>query len=124
MQSAYNDTWDVIDNHHHPPYDITLCSWNINGLTAEKLTYDILGCLFKDFDIILLSETWCYRDDTYDLQGYTYINYARSEKHPDAKRMSGGLGLFIRNSILPGIKIGHNYKDVIAWITLKKEFFG
>ena len=54
--------------------NIKLISWNINGLSQEKLNDDILGSMLKEYDIILLSETWASIDDTFDLQGFSYYN--------------------------------------------------
>ena len=73
---------------------LRICSWNIEGLNDEKL--HIVGNFLRQFDIILLSETWCHADDVYHFSGYTFVNFARKEKHPDAIRMSGGLAFSIK----------------------------
>ena len=44
--------------------------WNINGLTQDKLHNDILGKLFKNYDIILLAETWSNGQDDFALNGF------------------------------------------------------
>ena len=104
--------------------DIKLISWNINGLSQEKLNDDVLGSMLKEYDIILLSETWTSIDDTFDLQGFSYYNYPRLSKHQAAKRNSGGLGIFVRNSIQEGVEILNGNNDVIAWLRLHAPFFG
>ena len=100
-------------------YPLRICSWNIEGLNEEK--FHIMENFLRQFDIILLSEIWCHADDMYNYSGYTFVNFARKEKHPDAIRMSGGLGFLIKNEIKHGIKIGKHFKDIIAWIVLKNE---
>lgn len=107
----------------HDPYNIKVCCWNMNGLTQEKLSKDLIGGYLSDFDIVLLCETWTAADDIYELQGYTFYNYPRPFKHHNARRCSGGLGIFIRDNITKGIKIIKFTKDMIAWIRLEKQFF-
>ena len=72
----------------------------------------------------MLSETWSSDQDDISLDGYFYYNYPRNYKHPDAKRMSGGLGIFIRRELKDGVDIWSYTDDVIAWVILKKDFFG
>ena len=69
--------------------DITLCekspvplysgrclkfiSWNINGLTEEKLSDYILCIFFKKFDIIVLTETWACTD----LECFSFLQFSK-----------------------------------------------
>ena len=101
---------------------ISLCSWNIEGLNDDK--FCILESVLNQYHIILLSETWCHMDNIFHLPGYTFVNYARRDKHPGAIRMSGSIAFFIRNELKDGIQIGKHYKDNVAWIILQKELFG
>ena len=71
---------------------VNIISWNVNGLTQDKLNKDILGSLFEDYDITLLGETWASDQDDYTLEGIKYHNYPRNYKHHAAKRESGGRG--------------------------------
>ena len=103
---------------------INIISWNINGLTQDKLDDALLGSFLKKYDVILLNETWASEEDDYTLEGFVYHNYPRKCKHPKSKRESGGLGIFINDDIQEGaIKWAHT-DDIIAWIILKKSFFG
>ena len=101
---------------------VTCCSWNINGLTESKLHDDILVGFLKTHDIILLTETWTSETDSFFLDGYIFHNYPRNFKHHNALRNSGGIGIFVRKS--DGIVIGKCSEDMIAWIMLKKQYFG
>ena len=103
---------------------LKICCWNINGLTVDKLSDAILGTYLKTLDVILLSETWLNADNHVALTGFKFYNYPRRPKHPNAKKDSGGLGIFMHKRVERGIEMLHNHNDVIAWIKLKKEFFG
>ena len=74
-------------------HQINMISWNINGLTNDKLHDNMLGSFFKKFDLILLTETWTNKNSDVELQDYTFHNYPRKYKHANAKRDSGGIGL-------------------------------
>ena len=93
--------------------------WNINGLTNDKLHDNMLGSFFKKFDSILLTETWTNENSDVELEGYTFHNCPRKYKHANAKRDSGGIGIFVRNDIKNGVVIGKNHDDILAWLTLK-----
>ena len=73
---------------------LNIVTWNINGLSQDKLGENILGSMLEIYDNIMLSETWSSDQDDFFLDGYFYFNYPRSYKHPASKRMSGGLGFF------------------------------
>ena len=53
-----------------------------------------------------------------------YYNYPRKSKHLKSKREFGGLGIFIHHGIQEGILKWSHTDDNIAWIILKKSFFG
>ena len=109
------------DGRHRP---INIISWNINGLSQDKLNDALLGFFLKKIDIILLSETWESTHDAFSLDGYVYHNYPRKSKHLNSKRESGGLGIFTHHGIQEGILRWSHTDDIIAWIILKKSFFG
>ena len=94
---------------------VKICSWNINGLTQAKLSPDILGDFLARFDIILLCETWASQGDEFELEGYKFYNYPRLVRHHNAKRNSGGLGIFIKTysrwGIFPETHQGYNCVD-------------
>ena len=98
--------------------------WNINGLNQDKLSDMILGKLLKNYDIILLCETWASENDDFTLEGYDYFNYPRRYCHPKCKRDSGGLGIFIKSSLKHGIKTWRNTDDVVAWFVIDKSLTG
>ena len=106
----------------YDPNVIKICCWNVNGLTQTRLSKDLIGDYLSMFDLILLCETWAADDDDYELQGYTFYNYPRPFKQHNARRCSGGLGIFIRNSIINGVQILKLTKNMIVWIKIEKHF--
>ena len=100
---------------------LTICCWNINSLSNDKLMDDVLGNMLKTCDIILLSETWAEKSDLFEIEGYGFYNYPRSHRHHKARQESGVI--FVRVSLKHGVDILHNHSDIIAWIKLRKDFF-
>ena len=105
-------------------YELKFCFWNISGLTDEKLNHHIIGEFLKKHDIILINETWCGLDDNFTLEGYTFYNYPRLNRNHKAKRNSGGLGIFVSDTIKHGVIIGKRHEDLIAWIVLDSTVLG
>ena len=103
---------------------INILFWNIHGLSQDKLSDNILGNVLKKYDIILLSETWASDQDEFALDGFEYHNYPRKHIHPNGKRNSGGLGVFIRQTIREGVDKWCHSDDIVAWYILRKSFFG
>ena len=131
--SKENDAADVNDcghslsyNHNHirTGREIKFCSWNICGLTTYKLHDDILGRFLKQYDIVLLTETWAKTNDNLGLENYVFYNFKRNALHPNAKRSSGGIGVLIKRDIIKGVEIRKHTDDIISWIKLKKAYFG
>ena len=104
--------------------NISILAWNINGLSQDKSNDAILGLLLKRHDIISLNETWAANNNEYQLEGFTYYNYPSKSKHLKSKRESGGLGIFIRHDIHKGVSLWSHTDNIVAWIILKKTFFG
>ena len=102
---------------------IRFCFWNINGLTATKLSDCVLGGFLKSFHVIMLCETWSDGSDSFELEGFVYYDFPRKYRHKNAKRASGGLGLFVNNEIKRGVEIIKNCKDVLLWVKLRSDFF-
>ena len=99
---------------------INILFWNIQG----KLSDNILGNMLKKYDIILPSENWASDQDEFALDGFEYHNYPRKHIHPNGKRNSGGLGVFIRQTIREGVDKWCHSDDIVAWYLLRKSFFG
>ena len=78
--------------------------------------------LISSQDIIILSEIWNGSDYNPYNSLYKYTQVTRSQKHPNAKRHSGGIGILISKYIEKGVKI-ENKCDFLVWIRLDSKFF-
>ena len=104
---------------------LTVCFWNIRGLYHYKLCKNICGSFLAEFDLILLCETWSENNNTFELDGCVYLDIYCNYKHRSARRGSGGIGIFVRNSMYrKGIELYRANDDKIAWVKLKKKFLG
>ena len=61
--------------------------------------------------------TFIYRDTI-------RITFFRKVKHKRAKRKSGGIFIFIWDSLKDGVSIIRNHFDTIIWLKLDRHFFG
>ena len=103
--------------------NVKFCSWNICGLYDHKLCDDMLGPFLKLHDVIFITETWACDTDHFRLEGYVYHNFSRKIKHPNAKRNSGCIGIFIRKEMAEGIEIKNCIDDVVVWVKLNGYFW-
>ena len=103
-----------------------ICFYNIHGLTLNKLSDDLLGSFFKSFSLILLCETWLDKSQTDEfdvVDQYSFFNFARKFKHPNAIRGSGGLGVYVHKSFQHGIEFTRSVDDIVTTMKIKKEVF-
>ena len=107
---------------------LTISSWNVNGLF--KRIDGQRFCKLDDIDfqrkltsdIIFLCETHAQLNEALSLEGYRYIANCRTE---DNRRSSKrGLGIFIKHSIVKGIKIVDKSCSEYLWLRLDQQFFG
>ena len=100
-----------------------IASWNVHGLTRNKLqNTDFINTICKN-DIIFLYEIWTSKNSSLQINGFECYNFYRRYQSRRANRSSGGVVLYIRNSIAKGIEIVKNHHDSITWMKLKKCFF-
>lgn len=99
-------------------------SWNVEGLSNEKKNNKDFSDFITGFDLICLYETWTSKNSKIDLIGYSKpIHSYRRFQNKRAKRASGGLLIYIKDSIRKGVKLVKNDIDTIIWVKLEKEFF-
>ena len=95
---------------------IGVLSWNVNGLTTNKLKdTDFLSYICK-YDINFLYESWTQKKSDIDINGYKCFNLYRKFQNRRANSYSGGIVLYIRDSISDGVKLVRNHYDCIIWI--------
>ncbi len=82
---------------------ISICSWDVNGLTVNKLIS--LSETINQYDIIFFYETWLKPNYPFNLnvQGYKSHSVCRKQTNRKSKRGSGGLLCYIKEEIANGV---------------------
>ena len=104
--------------------NISICTWNVGGLFPANLNKITDANLLEEIighDIILLTETHLGKDENIVLSGYKYYPVCRPISANN--RYFGGLVIFIKVTILPGIEIMKNTNLDSQWVKLDKLFF-
>lgn len=68
-------------------------------------------------------ESWTSKDSKIDLSGYKAYNFYRKFQHRKARRNSGGIILYCKETIYDGISVIRNHFDTIIWVKFDKKFF-
>ena len=104
---------------------IKIGTWNINGLgnNAEKLRDDEFVKIIEKFDIFSLIETWHTSKTKIRLRGFDSLDVMRTKKCKRG-RNSGGIVVYIRNSIRKGISEMKSKIPDSMWLKFNKNFFG
>ena len=96
---------------------------NIQGLSTKtnpKLETEEVKLLFSENDCILFTETWGNEHTDFHVNGFTHYMLNRTEYKTNSKRSSGGIILYLKNTL---IKPDSNvlYKtdsDDVIWLKL------
>ena len=65
-----------------------------------------------------VQETKLNNIDVISLNNYTFLSQTRKQKFI---RHSGGIGVFIKNELLPFVKIKESESDYILWLQFSKQ---
>lgn len=111
--------------------NLRISCWNIHGYKCKGLNK------FKDpsfksnliqQDIFCLQETHCDLEDALKLDEFPNpVHLIRSKvksKKRKTKKRYGGLSVYVRNTIRPGVKFLEHATNDFIWIKLDKSFFG
>ena len=99
-------------------------SYNAQGLSAYKLNDpEFLRCIFK-YDFVLICETWTSLSSSYDVQNYQSFPSHRVKFDANATRFSGGVILYVKDHLSPGVTVVKDDVPDIIWVKLDKIFFG
>ena len=104
--------------------NISICTWNVGGLVSAnstKLSDPMFLKEISSHEIILLTETHVSQDMNIVLPGYKYFPVCRPKSRNN--RYFGGLGIFIKSDILPGIEILKNTSLDYQWLKLDDKGF-
>jgi hypothetical protein len=104
-----------------------ISTWNINEYISKCYNkfqdQDFINNLV-DQDIFCLQETHCDLDQCLQLDDFSRPVHLIRPKLKQIGKRSGGLSVYIRNNIRPGVKfLEHETNDSI-WVKLCKKFFG
>lgn len=98
--------------------------WNVYGLTKAKLRDPTFLNLFKDYDFVVMSETWTKAIDVINIQDFHPFPAHRTEQNPNLlKQTRGGVIIFVKDRLIDGVKVLKVSSDLI-WIKLDCAFFG
>ena len=111
------DSHPVIGEHSN----LSVCMWNIRGISNKLNDSEIQKMLF-DHDIIILVETMKDCNFEIDVPGFTSYHFGGKKKHKKTKRASGGIDIMIRDSISKAITVD-SPGEIIVWVTLKSNYF-
>ena len=98
-------------------------TWNCNGLSNDKRTDIEFQKLVFSYDIVILSESWADKESFVNVSGYKCFNFYRKFRHPNARRNSGGILVYCKDSVVNGVSIIKNHCDTLIWLKLDKLFF-
>lgn len=76
---------------------------------------------YVDGDIICINETHLKRTDAVELPCYVWFGYNRQAQHVRANRSSGGVGIFIKNSVMQEYQVLVVDREVDGILILKLE---
>lgn len=96
----------------------------MNGLVNSKCDSSEFTDIICNHDICFLYKSWAKISSNVALNGYISHNYYRKFQHRNARRASGGMVVYYRESLKDGIEVVKNHHDTIIWLKLKHDFFG
>ena len=102
---------------------LSVASWNIHGLGDKYMDPSFIENIKSDINVIL--ETWKGESADTQINGFVSISKSR-KKNKRSKRHSGGIIVYIKKQIYPGIeylKDGSQSPNRM-WLKLNKTFFG
>ena len=89
--------------------------WNIEGLSLDKIKDPHFINTISKFYMISFVETWTNdNDNEIKIPGFHFVDGSNRKKHKKARRNSGGINIFVQNSISKGInKLPKSHSDIL-----------
>ena len=101
---------------------LTILSWNVFGLGKKLKDKEFTGIIEKH-DMVCLMETWSSVQTNVRIKGFEHIHRIRHKRRKKGRR-SGGLVLYFKKWLKPGIKeLAKTHEDLL-WVKLDAHFFG
>ena len=102
---------------------LKICYWNIHGWTSKIIGNKLLDSEFLEkicnCDIVALSELHC--DKELSLPGFVNIKQKIREKLHNGPKISGGIGIFVKEEYKHLIQEIPNKNQDSIWIKIKRE---
>ena len=78
---------------------------------------------FQNLIYVFLYETWTNSENDISLNRYVSYNFYRKIQNRKARRSSGGIALYYKESLKDGIQVIKNRYDTIIWLKIDRTFF-
>ena len=104
---------------------LKIMCWNLRGINDKLRDQHNQQLIFKN-DIILITETHSSKQQSEHfniIPGFKYYDFPRKYIHPHAPKPSGGIGIFVKQCLIEGVKI-YSTDECIVWVNLKGSSFG
>lgn len=98
---------------------LKFASLNVCGL-KRKVLFPEFSSLINNYDVFSISETKLDIFDLIELPGYTFFSQCRKQKY---KRKSGGIGVFVKQSLFPHVSLIESDSDYVLWLSISKRVF-
>ena len=95
-----------------------LCGRRYNKLRSPELIH-----IFENHNIVLFTETWTNDYSDIMVDGFSSFVLNRTVKHPNAKRDSGGLIIYISNDLIDKVTLFKTVSDCLLWLKLDGSLF-
>ena len=79
--------------------------------------------VFQNNDVVLFTETWTNSFSEMNVDGFDNYILNRTLKHPNSKRDSGGLVIFISNKLKDRVSLVKKVSDCIIWLKFDASLF-
>lgn len=84
----------------------------------RRLHYPEFQSLISNYDVFCVQETKLDNTDVISLNNYTFLSQIRKQKF---MRRSGGIGVSIKNELLPFVRIKESESDYIFWLQFSNQ---
>ena len=98
---------------------LKFASLNVCGL-KRRVLFPEFSDLVSEYDVFCVCETKLDKYDVINLPGYVFHSQCRKQKYV---RKSGGLGIFIKQSLSSYVSFLESDSDYVLWLSISKEAY-
>lgn len=106
-------------------HNLHIASWNVNGFKCKgnnKFKDPDFLREISNKDVFCLMETHCALEDCLSISGFKSVHLVRP-KIKNTNKRAGGLSIFVKDELKPGIKFLEHANNDYIWLSLSKTFF-